>query len=47
MNNTFAVILAITQQSLRTAPTPQAFAEAFTARLQALAQAHSLLLAQD
>ena len=47
VNNTFAVILAITQQSLRTAPTPQAFAEAFTARLQALAQAHSLLLAQD
>ena len=44
VNNTFAVILAITQQSLRTAPTPQAFAEAFTARLQALAQAHSLLL---
>ena len=47
MNNTFAVILAITQQSLRTAPMPQAFAQAFTARLQALAQAHSLLLAQD
>jgi PAS domain S-box-containing protein len=47
VNNTFAVILAITQQSLRTAPTPQAFAEGFTARLQALARAHSLLLAQD
>lgn len=47
VNNTFAVILAITQQSLRTAPTPQAFAESFTARLQALAHAHSLLLAQD
>jgi two-component sensor histidine kinase len=27
VNNTFAVILAITQQSLRTAPPPQAFAE--------------------
>jgi two-component sensor histidine kinase len=47
VNNTFAVVLAITQQSLRTAPSPQAFAETFTARLQALAQAHNLLLAQD
>ncbi len=27
VNNTFAVILAITQQSLRTAPPQQAFAE--------------------
>jgi PAS domain S-box-containing protein len=47
VNNTFAVILAITQQSLRSASSPEAFAEAFTARLQALAQAHNLLLAQD
>jgi PAS domain S-box-containing protein len=46
VNNTFAVILAITQQSLRTASSPQAFAETFTARLQSLARAHSLLLAQ-
>ena len=47
VNNTFAVILAITQQSLRTSPSPAAFAETFTARLQALAHAHNLLLAQD
>jgi PAS domain S-box-containing protein len=47
VNNTFAVILAITQQSLHTATSPKAFAETFTARLQALAQAHNLLLAQD
>lgn len=47
VNNTFAVILAITQQSLRSASSPEAFAETFTARLQALAHAHNLLLAQD
>jgi len=47
VNNTFAVILAITQQSLRAAPSAEAFAEAFTGRLQALAQAHNLLLAED
>jgi PAS domain S-box-containing protein len=47
VNNTFAVILAIAQQSLRTAPSTQAFVEAFSGRLQALAQAHNLLLAKD
>jgi len=47
VNNTFAVILAITQQSLRHASSPAAFAETFTARLQALAHAYNLLLAQD
>lgn len=47
VNNIFAVVLAITQQSLRTAASPQAFAETFTARLQALARAHNLLLARD
>jgi two-component sensor histidine kinase len=47
VNNTFAVVLAITQQSLRHASSPEAFAETFTARLQALAHAHNLLLAQD
>ena len=47
VNNTFAVIFAITQQSLRTATSPQAFAESFTGRLQALARAHNLLLARD
>jgi len=44
VNNTFAVILAMAQQSLRTAPSPQVFSEAFTGRLQALAKAHNLLL---
>jgi PAS domain S-box-containing protein len=47
VNNTFAVILAITQQSLRAATSPKVFAQSFTGRLQALAQAHSLLLAKD
>jgi PAS domain S-box-containing protein len=47
VNNIFAVVLAVTQQSLRTAASPQAFAETFTARLQALARAHNLLLARD
>jgi two-component sensor histidine kinase len=45
VNNTLAVILAIMQQSLRAAPSPESFAEAFTGRLQALAEAHRLLLA--
>jgi PAS domain S-box-containing protein len=45
VNNAFAVILAITQQSLRSAPSAEAFAQGFTGRLHALAQAHNLLLA--
>jgi PAS domain S-box-containing protein len=45
VNNAFAVILAVTQQSLRSAPSAEAFAEAFTGRLHALADAHNLLLA--
>jgi PAS domain S-box-containing protein len=47
VNNTFAVILAVAQQTLRTAPSAKAFVETFTGRLQALAQAHNLLLAKD
>jgi PAS domain S-box-containing protein len=47
VNNTFAVILAITQQSLRASTSSEAFAASFTGRLQALAQAHNLLLAKD
>jgi PAS domain S-box-containing protein len=47
VNNSFALILAMTHQSLRTASSPEAFAEAFSGRLQALAQAHNLLLAKD
>jgi PAS domain S-box-containing protein len=47
VNNTFAVILAVAQQTLRTAPSAKAFVETFTGRLQALAEAHNLLLAED
>jgi PAS domain S-box-containing protein len=47
VNNAFAVILAVAQQTLRTAPSAEAFVETFTGRLQALAQAHNLLLAKD
>jgi PAS domain S-box-containing protein len=47
VNNTFAVILAVAQQTLGTAPSAEAFVETFTGRLQALAQAHNLLLAKD
>jgi PAS domain S-box-containing protein len=47
VNNMFAVILAITQQSLRSAASPEVFARAFTGRLQALAHAHNLLLSRD
>jgi len=47
VNNTFAVILAITQQSLRASTSSEAFAVSFTGRLQALAQAHNLLLAKE
>ena len=47
VNNTFAVILAVAQQTLRTAPSSKAFVEIFSGRLQALAQAHNLLLTKD
>jgi PAS domain S-box-containing protein len=47
VNNTFAVILAVAQQTLRTAPSSKTFVETFTGRLQALAQAHNLLLTKD
>ncbi len=47
INNTFAVILAIAQQSLRASYSAEDFAATFTGRLQALAQAHNLLLAKD
>jgi two-component sensor histidine kinase len=47
VNNTFAVILAIAQQSLRATSSTEAFAEAFTGRLQALAHAHNVLLATN
>ena len=44
VNNTLAIILAMTQQSLRTMTSPHAFAESFAGRLQAFAEAHRLLL---
>jgi PAS domain S-box-containing protein len=44
VNNTLAIILAMTQQSLRTMTSPEAFAESFAGRLRAFAQAHRLLL---
>jgi len=47
VNNTFAVILAITQQSLRAATSAKTFAESLTGRLQALADAHNLLVAKN
>jgi len=47
VNNTFAVILAVAQQTLRTAPSSKAFVEIFSGRLQALAQAHNLLLTKE
>ena len=47
VNNTFAVILAVAQQTLRTAPSSRAFVETFSGRLQALAQAHNLLLTKN
>jgi PAS domain S-box-containing protein len=47
VNNTFAVIQAMTQQSLRTTDSMEEFAETFSGRLQALARAHNLLLASD
>lgn len=47
VNNTFAVILAITQQSLRNATSGKDFADTLTGRLQALAEAHNLLVAEN
>jgi PAS domain S-box-containing protein len=44
VNNTLAIILAMTQQSLRTMTSPEAFAESFAGRLQSFAEAHRLLL---
>jgi two-component system CheB/CheR fusion protein len=43
VKNVLAVILAIAQQTLTRSATPEAFAPAFFARLQAMARAHELL----
>ena len=44
VKNTLATIQAIARQSLRAEPSPSAFVAGFTGRLQALAQAHDLLV---
>lgn len=43
VKNTLAIVQALAQQTLRTRPDPQQFAEAFSDRLGSLARAHSLL----
>lgn len=43
VKNTLAVVSAIANQTLRTSRSPEAFAQSFQARLQALAHAHGLL----
>ena len=43
VRNTLAIILAIAQQTVRSAPDLESFARIFSGRIQALAQAHTLL----
>ncbi|CAO3428227.1 sensor histidine kinase [Azospirillum doebereinerae] len=43
VKNTLAIVQSIAGQTLRSAPSPAAFTEAFQARLQILSQAHDLL----
>lgn len=43
VKNALATVQAIAAQTLRTAPTPEAFAPSFSARLMALAKTHDLL----
>ncbi|PWC39241.1 HWE histidine kinase domain-containing protein [Azospirillum sp. TSO35-2] len=43
VKNTLAMVQSIAKQTLRAAPTPEAFPDAFQSRLRALAQAHDLL----
>ena len=43
VKNTLAVVQAMALQTLRTTPEPEAFTEAFSARLASLARAHDLL----
>jgi PAS domain S-box-containing protein len=47
VRNTLAMIQAIARQSLRSSPGPEAFAESFGGRVQALARAHDLLVAGE
>jgi len=46
VKNTLASVQSIASQTLRTAPSPAAFAESFEARLMALSRAHELLTRQ-
>ena len=43
VKNTLATVLAISAQTFRTAPSPEAFREAFEGRLLALSQTHNLV----
>ncbi len=43
VKNTLSIVQALAQQTLRTKPDPEQFADAFTDRLDSLARAHSLL----
>jgi PAS domain S-box-containing protein len=43
VKNTLATVLALSAQTFRTAPSPEAFCEAFEGRLLALSQTHNLL----
>ena len=47
VKNMLAVIVAITQQTLARAASPDDFAKAFLARIQAMARSHELLSRQD
>lgn len=47
VKNMLAVVVAITQQTLARAASPDAFAKAFLARLQAMARSHELLSRQS
>ena len=47
VRNTLAIILAIAQQTVRSAPDLDSFARIFSGRIQALAQAHTLLSEKD
>jgi two-component sensor histidine kinase len=43
VKNTLATVMALSTQTFRTAPSPEAFCEAFEGRLLALSQTHKLL----
>ncbi|ATC23599.1 GAF domain-containing protein [Caulobacter vibrioides] len=43
VKNTLAIVQSITRQTLRTTPSPEAFADVFESRILALSQAHELL----